>query len=81
MLDAFVAAEGEPEVLQFSGGEPTIHKDILTFIEMAQQRGIKSVMLNTNGISPTSCSLTPLPIGARWSTASSPASAPTSTRW
>ena len=25
MLDAFVAAEGEPEVVMFSGGEPTIH--------------------------------------------------------
>ena len=24
MLDAFVAAEGDPEVVQFSGGEPTI---------------------------------------------------------
>jgi len=50
MLDAFVAAEGEPEVIQFSGGEPTIHKDIVSFIEMAQERGIKVVMLNTNGI-------------------------------
>jgi 7,8-dihydro-6-hydroxymethylpterin dimethyltransferase len=50
MLDAFVRAEGEPEVVQFSGGEPTIHKDIVCFIEMAKERGIKVVMLNTNGI-------------------------------
>lgn len=50
MLDAFVAAEGEPEVLQLSGGEPTIHPDILTFIAMAKERGITAVMLNTNGI-------------------------------
>jgi len=50
MLDAFVAAEGEPEVVQFSGGEPTIHPDIVRFIEMAKERGIKAVMLNTNGI-------------------------------
>jgi len=50
MLDAFVAAEGEPEVVQFSGGEPSIHPDIVTFIEMAKARGIKAVMLNTNGI-------------------------------
>jgi len=50
MLDAFVAAEGQPEVVQFSGGEPTIHPDIVTFIEMAKARGIKAVMLNTNGI-------------------------------
>jgi hypothetical protein len=50
MLDAFVAAEGEPEVVQFSGGEPSIHPDIVAFIEMAKARGIRAVMLNTNGI-------------------------------
>jgi uncharacterized radical SAM superfamily Fe-S cluster-containing enzyme len=37
MLDAFVAAEGEPEVVMFSGGEPTIHKNIVEFIDLAQR--------------------------------------------
>jgi 7,8-dihydro-6-hydroxymethylpterin dimethyltransferase len=50
MLDVFVASEGEAEVVMFSGGEPTIHKDILAMIDLAQQRPIKSVNLNTNGI-------------------------------
>ncbi len=50
MLDAFVAAEGEPEVVMFSGGEPTIHPDILAMIDLAQQRPISAVNLNTNGI-------------------------------
>jgi uncharacterized radical SAM superfamily Fe-S cluster-containing enzyme len=50
MLDRFVAAEGEPEVVQFSGGEPTIHPQILDFIALAQAKGIRMVMLNTNGI-------------------------------
>ncbi len=50
MLDTFVAAEGDPEVLQFSGGEPTIHPEILTFVAMAKERGIGTVMINTNGI-------------------------------
>jgi uncharacterized radical SAM superfamily Fe-S cluster-containing enzyme len=50
MLDAFVRSEGEPEVVQLSGGEPTIHKDIVAFVEMAKERGIGIVMLNTNGI-------------------------------
>jgi uncharacterized radical SAM superfamily Fe-S cluster-containing enzyme len=50
MLDSFVAAEGEPEVVQFSGGEPTIHPQILDFVELAQAKGIRTVMLNTNGI-------------------------------
>ncbi|MFV2011155.1 MULTISPECIES: radical SAM protein [unclassified Micromonospora] len=50
MLDTFVAAEGEPEVVMFSGGEPTIHKQILEFVDAAQARPIKAVNLNTNGI-------------------------------
>jgi len=50
MLDAFVASEGEPEVVMFSGGEPTIHRNILEFIDLAQARPIRAVNLNTNGI-------------------------------
>jgi uncharacterized radical SAM superfamily Fe-S cluster-containing enzyme len=50
MLDRFAAAEGSPEVVQFSGGEPTIHPRILDFIELAGMKGIRVVMLNTNGI-------------------------------
>jgi hypothetical protein len=50
MLDAFVAAEGEPEAVQLSGGEPSIHPEILPMLAAANDRGIKLVMLNTNGI-------------------------------
>jgi uncharacterized radical SAM superfamily Fe-S cluster-containing enzyme len=50
MLDVFVASEGEAEVVMFSGGEPTIHKHILEFIDLAQARPIRSVTVNTNGI-------------------------------
>ena len=50
MLDVFVASEGEAEVVMFSGGEPTIHKDILAMIDLAQDKPIRNVNLNTNGI-------------------------------
>jgi uncharacterized radical SAM superfamily Fe-S cluster-containing enzyme len=50
MLDRFVELEGSPEVVQFSGGEPTIHPEILAMLRMAQGKGIQVVMLNTNGI-------------------------------
>ncbi|TQF02797.1 radical SAM protein [Kitasatospora acidiphila] len=50
MLDTYVAAEGEPEVVMFSGGEPSIHKHILDFIDAARSRPIGNVVLNTNGI-------------------------------
>ena len=49
-LDAFVAAEGEPEVVMFSGGEPSIHPQILEFCALARDKGVRSVVLNTNGI-------------------------------
>ncbi|MHA7703775.1 methyltransferase domain-containing protein [Mycobacterium sp. ML4] len=50
MLDTLVEAEGEPEVVMFSGGEPTIHKQILDFVDAAQARPIRTVIVNTNGI-------------------------------
>jgi 7,8-dihydro-6-hydroxymethylpterin dimethyltransferase len=50
MMDALVASEGEPDLLQLSGGEPTIHPEILEIITAAKRRPIRHVMLNTNGI-------------------------------
>jgi uncharacterized radical SAM superfamily Fe-S cluster-containing enzyme len=50
MLDAFVASEGQAEVVMFSGGEPTIHQQILDFVDAAQARPIWLVNLNTNGL-------------------------------
>jgi 7,8-dihydro-6-hydroxymethylpterin dimethyltransferase len=50
MMDALVASEGEPDLLQLSGGEPTIHPQILEIIAAARCRPIRHVMLNTNGI-------------------------------
>jgi len=50
MMDALVESEGEPDLLQISGGEPTIHPRILEIIAAAKRRPIRHVMLNTNGI-------------------------------
>jgi uncharacterized radical SAM superfamily Fe-S cluster-containing enzyme len=50
MLDSFVRAEGEPEAVQLSGGEPSIHPQILDMLAAAKRRDIPLVMLNTNGI-------------------------------
>jgi uncharacterized radical SAM superfamily Fe-S cluster-containing enzyme len=49
MLDDFVRTEGTPEVVQFSGGEPTVHPQIIDFVKAAKARGIRFVMINTNG--------------------------------
>ena len=50
MMDALVASEGEPDLLQLSGGEPTIHPQIFEIIAAAKRRPIRHIMLNTNGI-------------------------------
>src|SRR5207302_8007541 len=50
MLNGLVAAGGSPEVVEFSGGEPTLHPRLLEFVELAQRNGISYVMINTNGI-------------------------------
>jgi uncharacterized radical SAM superfamily Fe-S cluster-containing enzyme len=50
MLDAYVRAEGQPEAVQLSGGEPSIHPAILDMLRAARARDIPLVMLNTNGI-------------------------------
>ena len=50
MLDAIVASEGEPDVVQISGGEPTIHPDFFAILDLAKARPIKHLMVNTNGI-------------------------------
>ena len=50
MLDAVVRNEGEPDVVQISGGEPTIHPQFWEILDAAKRRPIKHLMLNTNGI-------------------------------
>jgi 7,8-dihydro-6-hydroxymethylpterin dimethyltransferase len=49
-IDALIVAEGRPEVLQLSGGEPTIHPEFLKIFEYACSQPIDIVMINTNGI-------------------------------
>src|SRR5437867_373762 len=50
MLDAVVRNEGEPDVVQISGGEPTLHPDFFTVLDMAKARPIRHLMVNTNGV-------------------------------
>ncbi len=49
ILDRFVESEGHPEVVQFSGGEPSIHPEIIPMLRAAKARPIRHVMINTNG--------------------------------
>ncbi|MCA9234533.1 MAG: radical SAM protein [Planctomycetales bacterium] len=49
-IDRLVEVEGQPEILQLSGGEPTIHPRFLDVWRYATERPIDIVMINTNGV-------------------------------
>ena len=50
MLDCIVRNEAEPDVVQISGGEPTIHPQFFEVLDAAKSRPIKHLMVNTNGL-------------------------------
>jgi len=51
MMDFYIDSEyGNAEILQITGGEPTTHPQIVQILQMANKKGFKYVMLNTNGI-------------------------------
>ncbi len=50
MLDAVVGNEGQPDIVQISGGEPTLHPDFFRILDLAKQRPFQHLMVNTNGI-------------------------------
>lgn len=50
MLDALVASEGEPDLVQLSGGEPTLHPQFFEILDAVRRRPIRHLMINTNGI-------------------------------
>jgi uncharacterized radical SAM superfamily Fe-S cluster-containing enzyme len=51
MIDFYIASEyGNAEILQLSGGEPTLHPQILDVLDYARSTKLAYVMLNTNGL-------------------------------
>ena len=50
MLDAVVRNEGTADVVQLSGGEPTLHPEFFRIVAAARARPIRHLMVNTNGI-------------------------------
>jgi len=50
MLDIVVTNEGIPDIVQISGGEPTIHPQFFEILEIAKKKPIRHLMINTNGI-------------------------------
>ena len=50
MVDRLVELEGVVDVLQLSGGEPTLHPELVRMARYAAEQTIQVVMINTNGV-------------------------------
>lgn len=50
MLDVLVASEGEPDLVQISGGEPTLHPQFFEILAAVRRRPVRHLMINTNGL-------------------------------
>lgn len=50
MLDSIVRNEKNPDIVQISGGEPTIHPQFFEILDLARTKPIKHLMVNTNGL-------------------------------
>jgi len=50
MFDILVASEGEPDLVQISGGEPTLHPQFFEILAAAKRRPFRHLMINTNGL-------------------------------
>ncbi len=50
MLKTLLESETEPDLVQISGGEPSLHPDIIPILKRLKRSPIRHLMLNTNGI-------------------------------
>jgi hypothetical protein len=49
ILDTLLRTEGKIDVLNISGGEPTMHPDLAGFLECASAKGVIQTTVSTNG--------------------------------
>jgi uncharacterized radical SAM superfamily Fe-S cluster-containing enzyme len=50
MLETILASEAVPDLVQVSGGEPTLHPQLMQILNHLKASPIRHLMLNTNGI-------------------------------
>ena len=49
-LDRLMAYEGGIPLINFSGGEPTLHPDFAEFLHICKERGVMQTSVSTNGL-------------------------------
>jgi 7,8-dihydro-6-hydroxymethylpterin dimethyltransferase len=50
LLDTIIKSETTADVVQISGGEPTIHPQFFEILDLAKSKPIRHLMVNTNGV-------------------------------
>ncbi len=50
ILDALLASEGKLNIINLSGGEPTLHPDFEKIVTIAKDKGVNQISVSTNGI-------------------------------
>lgn len=50
MLDQIILNESTADIVQISGGEPTIHPNFFEILDLVKTKSIRHIMINTNGV-------------------------------
>ena len=50
ILDHLAADHDELDIINFTGGEPTLHPELPEFLEMCRDAGVKRLTISTNGL-------------------------------
>ncbi|MFX1511243.1 MAG: radical SAM protein [Promethearchaeota archaeon] len=49
MIETLRRSEEQVEIIQLSGGEPTLHQDLIAIIQKCKEADVAQIMINTNG--------------------------------
>lgn len=50
LLHSIVARGADTDIINFTGGEPTLHPDLIGLLRMSREAGIKRLTISTNGL-------------------------------
>jgi uncharacterized radical SAM superfamily Fe-S cluster-containing enzyme len=50
IVDNLIRCEGRIDVLNLSGGEPTLHPELIDFLHLAREKGVVQSTVSTNGL-------------------------------
>jgi hypothetical protein len=57
ILDQLLSSGREQDIINFTGGEPMLHPQIITFLQMCRDAGLRRLTVSTNGLTLTNESI------------------------